>query len=242
MNKIIVSIILTCVFLMISCGVYFPRTPKSVKKSFTYCFDGKYTGIDTLLNIDGYYSEMSIEKNSQTIGGFLKDTSIYNVDTTYGHFMFYDNGLFVYNLRNIYYDDRGKKWIKKDDVSMFLKDFSENTEAPGANYFYGNDWGSYIICGDTLKMQVIYKGVSLNDSWFLREYWYKIINKSTILCINTFSLPTHQVTQPKSSQNPLTFVPASSKPPPDKSWILKEKWFWCNEADWKAHKEQLKKR
>lgn len=59
----------TCLFL----GVLVGRTPKN----FTYKYDGKYTGIDTLINIDGYYLQE---------------------DDIYGHppskMMFYRDGLF----------------------------------------------------------------------------------------------------------------------------------------------------
>ncbi|MDR2906548.1 MAG: hypothetical protein LBU91_00975 [Bacteroidales bacterium] len=226
----------------LSACAYYPRIPKSVKKSFTYCYDNKYTGIDTLINTNGYYKEMILIKKSPTIGGFLKDTSIYYIDTSYNHFMFYNNGMFVYNIHNAYYDDRKKTVIKKDILSL-MKIFSQNSEAPGANYFYGNNWGRYIICEDTIKVQQIHKGQSLNDSWHLSEKWYKIIDKNTILCINLINLPTSFHPQSiKRIQYPIVFVPIPAKPKPNKSWILKEKWFWCNEEDWKTHVESLEKK
>ena len=156
--------------------------------------------------------------------------------------MFYNNGLYVYYITSIYYDDHKKEHIKKD-VSSFLQDFSENSKSPGANYFYGNYWGSYVICGDTIKIQEIYKGRSLNDGWHGKEEWYKIIDKNTIQCIRSFNLPITLPynSQPEKKRNPATFVPIPAKPKPDKSWILKEKWFWCNENDWKTYMERLKK-
>ena len=225
---------------MSACYCY-THIPKSIKNSFTYCYEGKYTGIDTLINIDGYYREMSLYKRSPTVGGFLKDTSIYYLDTVYSHFMFYDNGIYVSAIRDAYYDDHKKEWIKKEDVSTFLKDFAENSEAPGANYFYGNNWGGYIICGDTIKIQGMHKAGSLNDGWHLREDWCKIIDKNTIIRINAFNFPTTEISQPKNKTSlPIIFFPIPAKPPPDKSWILKEKWFWCNEEDWMVYMENLK--
>ena len=231
-------IMLACAFSISACGVYFPRIPKSIKNSFTYRYEVKYSGIDTLINIDGYYREMSVYEKSRIVGGFLKETLIHYVDTFYSHFMFYDNGIFVNNIRDVYYDDNKKVWIKKD-VASFLKDFGENSKAPGANYFYENSWGGYIICGDTIKVQGMYKARSLNDSWHLREDWYKIIDKNTIIRINAFNLPTTQISQPKNRTSPpIIFFPISIKPPPDKSWILKEKWFWCNEEKWKEYQNK----
>ena len=204
--------------------------PKSLKNSFTYCYNDKYTGIDTLINIGGYYKEMLIHKDHP----FL--------DTCFHYFMFYDNGLFVYSIREIYYDDDKKEWIKKD-VDSFLKNFAENAKSPGANYFYDNNWGSYIICQDTIKVQKFYKGGSFNDGWHGTETWFTILDKNTILQINSFNLPTDIVTVHKPTEKiiyPANFVLIPAKPKPNKSWILKEKWFWCNEEDWKSYMDRIK--
>ena len=213
--------------IMPACG----SIPKSLKNSFTYCYDGRYTGLDKLINIYGYYCEMSLIKRSPTVGGFLKDASNYYIDTIYNYFMFYENGIFVYNIRDTY-NDNTKKLVKRD-VTSYLKDFTENSESLGAKQFYMNFWGSYIICGDTIKVQKVYKAMSLNDSWALREDWYLIIDRNTLLCINSFNLPTTIQPQPaKRAQHPITFSPIQAKPQPYNSWILKEKWFWRYENDW----------
>jgi hypothetical protein len=230
---------LTSLLLMLACA-YYPHIPKSIENSFTYSYDGKNTGIDTLINIDGYYREMSLYKRSPTVGGFLKEPSIYYVDTFYHYFMFYDNGIFVYNIRDAYYDVLKKELVKKN-VPLFLKDFAENSETPVANSFYGNYWGGYIIRGDTIKTQSMYKGKSLNDGWHLRENWYKIIDENSIMRINSFNLPTTEISQPvERTHYPIIFSPIPAKPKSDKSWILKEKWFWYNEEDWKRYMDSLK--
>ena len=235
-------IIIMCALTMLACNAI----PKSIKNSFTYChYNGKYTGIDTLINIDGYYEEMSINKwpctkTLQNKSGYYIDTVGYDINTAYLRFMFYDNGLIAYNINDRYYDDRKKEHIKKD-ISSFLKDFFENSEAPGANYFYGNEWGSYIICGDTIKVQGFYRSMSLNDGWGAWESWYKVIDQNTIERINSFSLPEKNEPSEASLPPPFerigghlpTFIPIPVKPPSDKSWILKEKWFWCDEDKWK---------
>ena len=223
--------------------------PKSIKKAFTYChYNGKYTGIDTLINIDGYYEEMSINKWPRTkisqnrLGYYIIDTVGYYVDTTHQRFMFYDNGLIAYGLTDGYYG--GREHARKS-ISSFLKDFSENSEASRASYFYGNRWGSYIICGDTIKVQRFYKGMSLNDCWLAWESWYKVIDQNTIERINFFSLPKkNEPSRPQYSEriggHLPTFIPIPVKPTSDKSWILKEKWFWCDEDEWKSFMKDLK--
>jgi len=184
MNRVKVFLmILVCTLSVSAC---FYRIPTSIKNSFTYCYSNKYTGIDTLVNIDGYYKETRLYKRSPIVGGFLKDTSTYYIDTAYFYFMFYDNGILVYNIRDAYYDEKKKEFVKKDAV-LFLKDFAENSEDPGANYFYHYFWGGYIISGDTIKTQIIGQGRSLNAGWSLREDWYKIIDRNTIQRINAFN-------------------------------------------------------
>ena len=225
------------IIIMPACG---SSIPKSLKNSFTYRFDDKYTGLDKLININGYYREMSLIERSPTVGGFLGDKSNYYVDTVFHYFMFYDNGIFVYNIRDVYNDDT-KKPVKKD-VSSFLKDFAENSESLAAKQFYMNFWGSYIICGDTIKVQSVYKAMSFNDSWGVREDWYLIIDRNTLLCINSFNLPITNHSQPKKRiQYPITFHPIPAKPQPYYSWILKEKWFWRYERDWNVFMNSLEK-
>jgi len=217
-----------------------PRIPRSIENSFSYCFCGKLTGIDTLINIDGYYKEMRLYKRSPTIGGFLKDTSIYYIDTSYTRFMFYDNGIFVTGIMDSYYDEKKKELVKKD-ASLFLKDFAENIEAAGARLFYSFLWGGYVIIGDTIKTQSISQGRTLNSGWHLREDWYKIIDSNTIQRINAFNLPTSQISQPVNKKSsPITFVHIPSKPEPYHSWILKERWFWCKEGDYLEYMTSLK--
>jgi len=233
-------LVIPLAFLMSACYINIP-IPASIQNSFTYRYDGSYTGIDTLINIDGYYREMALYKRSPTVGGFLKDTSIYYIDTFYHYFMFYDNGIFVWNIRATYYDDNMKGLVKKD-VSLFLKDFAENSETSGARYFYQYYWGSYIICRDTIKIQQMAQGQSLNAGWHLREDWYKIIDKNTIQRINAFNLPTTEISQPlNKTSSPILFFPVSAKPKSDYSWILKERWFWRHESDWRAYMERITK-
>ena len=242
-KKRVFFIMTTLVFIMSKCSIN-TSIPESVKTSFTYCYQGVYTGIDSLINIDGYYREMTLteykrspykyQSTPKADAFFKKDTSaIYYIDTSYRYFMFYDNGIFVYNIRDSY--DYG---VKKD-VSTYLKDFAENSETPEARQFYLYFWGSYVICGDTIKIQQMAQGQSLNAGWHLREDWYKIIDKNTIQRINAFNLPITEISQPlNKTSSPIIFFPISAKPKADYSWILKERWFWCNESDWRAYMEK----
>jgi hypothetical protein len=48
---IVISLAISLIFS--SCGFIAPR---EMKRNFKYCYDGKNTGIDSLINIHGYYS------------------------------------------------------------------------------------------------------------------------------------------------------------------------------------------
>jgi len=228
-----IKIFLIVFICALSTSACFNRIPRAIKESFTFCFDGKCTGIRNLINIDGYFKERVLIKRSPAVGGFLTDPSVYYIDTFYSRFMFYDNGLFVSGLHDSYYDHYKRKRIRKD-VSLLLKGISESNEAPGASTFYRFFWGSYIIRGDTIKTQEISQWRSLNAGWSLREDWYRVIDRNTIERIG-LDLP---VTAGRSrhlnrTNYPIVFVPIPAKPTPYYSWILKERWFWCNELDWK---------
>jgi hypothetical protein len=179
-----------------------------------------YTGIDTLIDIDGYY---------------------------YNSMIFYDNGLVVDDIWFGYTSER------YENVSLFLKEIVDNPEAKDSKSFY--DFvrcGSYVICSDTIKVQMMYKSHSFNDNWSAYEHWYKIIDGNLCL-LDWFMLTTNKKEKEQHRRNRSIFIPAGRgakmkvkpvpvKPDPDYFWILKEKWFWQNESDWKAFMEKIKQK
>ncbi len=189
--------------------------PRRIKNAFTYCHVDAYTGLDTLININGFY----------TLGT-----------------IFYDNGLAV-DLIN----DDAVNLQRKD--SLYLKELVEKRKYKKGKYSYYNfiDCGGYTICGDTIKVKMIHKGYSINDFWIGRETWYKIIDKNTLLVLGDFLITTNEKDKeyerkayPFSGGSTVEFKPVSFKPPLDYYWILKEKWFWCNESDWKTYMGNIK--
>ena len=48
--------------------------PNDVKKAFTYCYADVYTGIDTLINTDGYYNRRTFfYKNGLVVEGYYPE-------------------------------------------------------------------------------------------------------------------------------------------------------------------------
>lgn len=215
-----ILIIIACACLALSCS----SIPKRVRNAFTYCYTGTYTGIDTLININGYYSVVDS----------------YNATSI----MFYDNGLAAignvsYNMEQL---DKNKP--------LFYKEVAENPETKEAKHFYNLiDCGSYVICGDTIKIQMIYGVRSIDDNLIGMERWYKIIDKDTLQFLDAFPVTTNKKDKedwrrsvPVFSRGgkKITFIPVPVKPQLDYFWILREKWFWCNEQDWKNYMQRIK--
>lgn len=207
--------IFACTCLTLSCC----SIPKHIKNAFTNCYTNTYTGLDTLINIEGYYNSM----------------------------IFYDNGMVI---GTIYYfrDSLGRKDYSGMD-KIIENPHSKDTKA----YYNSVDCGSYVICGDTIKVQMICDynpHYGWNSSY---EKWYKIVDRNTLNVLEYFSLTTKDGERESSeksykSKHPspvkVSFVPVRFKPTLEYFWILKEKWFWCNEQDWEnymKHIEQLKK-
>jgi hypothetical protein len=89
MKKIITYIFFCCtIFVLVSCG-----TPiKSLLKgNFTNYFDGKYTGLDTLLNTNGCYRTINTNEDGNRLFIF------YN-DGTYGSRILFDFRKLIINL------------------------------------------------------------------------------------------------------------------------------------------------
>jgi len=211
MKKILLIIIAyTC--LSSSCS----GIPRSVRNAFTYCYTDTYTGIDTLINIEGYYP--------------------------FPFIMFYDNGLVVYSYGNERF---------RNSKALFLKEVADDPETKDSKSFYdGADCGSYVVCGDTIKVQMIHAIYSRDDALIGMEDWYQIIDGNLHL-LDAFPVTTNQKEKelwrkrfpiPAKAGAKMSFVPLPVKPPLDYYWILKEKWFWCNEQDWKEYMQKMEQK
>lgn len=217
--KKMILISIACAYL-VSCA----SIPRDVRKSFTYCFDGVYTGLDTLIDIDRCYN---------------KDWS-YN-----GVMMFYDNGLVVYEGHFGFSHD-GVYFHK--NAALFLEGITGDDGINGLKNFYNNAYcGRYVIFGDTIKVQMLHKNTSLADDGDGYEHWYKIAGRDSLLYLYYSPLTTNLKKKESFEEyygrfwsHEVKSVPVPVKPQPDNYWIFKKKWFWCNEQDWKAYMGRMK--
>ena len=59
-------VLITCTcFTLLCCSI-----PKHIKNAFTNCYTSAYTGLDTLININGYYSALIFYNNGMVIGTY----------------------------------------------------------------------------------------------------------------------------------------------------------------------------
>lgn len=191
--------------------------PDYVSDKFTYCFDGKDTGIESLININGYYVI------AQPFSNFGYNSS----DTSYFNLMFYSNGVCIIN----FFPSDGRQIVDNKYIPQYFKKIIDNPEFALGFYKYER-WGRYIVEGDTIKAQCIYrprKGET-TKIWGVNEIWYKIINDTTIIEIPSIQLENtktkHLSDYKKRKYLPAQFVPLSERPTPD-CWLIKEDWFWC---------------
>jgi len=117
-------IFFVCLFFLAGCGI---GTPLRTKSSFSYCFDGENTGLDSLINIDGFFY-----MKSKTNENILLNES--NIGYFYPSFVFYKKN-FVHI--NPYYD-----LVFSNPKSSLHNFFDTHTRA---------EFGSYILNRDTIK-------------------------------------------------------------------------------------------
>lgn len=159
------------------------------------------------------------------------------------------NGLF--NI-NGYYTLTDKKTNDKFSF-MFFEDgsfanqvrFDEKINIRGFSLYRG----LYKLFGDTIKTQIMFKGVGLTGSSYSEE-WYKIVDKNTLKLIY-FGMVT--TTDDFRSKNYLKeydiakfyaspyakFIPLDSIPHFENE-LKKDKFFWEDEKDWKEYMDSLK--
>mgnify|MGYP001168281205 FL=1 len=197
----------TTLFLIIFCVTSCIMVPKGVRENFNYCFDGKKTGLDSLININGFY--------------YLGEDYEY---LTNGEFIFYDNG-FVrsghgkswseQNFDNsIQYGSYGKYSLSNDTIKMQI---ISSPEGMGVTEY--KIWFKIINYN---SIEVIYQG-KLNDITKSDLKKFKDDVKSDIFYKKKGSIYKISPTKRKSDIN--------------KTYIIHKKWFWCNELDYKTYKK-----
>ncbi|MHA4738138.1 hypothetical protein [Dyadobacter sp. MSC1_007] len=146
-----------------------------------------------------------------------------------------------------YYSFHDSTWATSGyPARLILSDFRENYifYEDGLFLTFINDdlkhafWGSYHIVGDTIKSQFF--SPPINIAWGKGEIWFKKNDNNTLQKIglawerpmSAADIRRFKLANKDSHGNLGTFIRSNNLPPPDKSWLLKRKWFWCNKEEY----------
>lgn len=192
---------------MIGCGI-----PKHVKESFTYCFDNKYSGLDALINLEGFYYAIG-EADSNKNDPEKSQLEAY---------IFYTNGFattkFAVGWLQSDIDDKygffGKYELIYDTIKVqFLS-------SPRDMLIGKHEVWFKIIDKNTLRMLYYGDGKNVKNS-----------------DLENFKLnPFYQKHGTK-----YVFYPLSKVPDISKTYIINRKWFWCDKEKYKQWKKNHKR-
>lgn len=191
------------------------QVPKTTISKFSTCFDQNNSGIDSLININGYFTSIST-KNLNRKGVSETQSMETSIDI-----MFFSNGVFAYNA---------------------IIPEKNNIDSSFFGSFY---WGLYSFHQDTIKTHFLSRA-SLMAPWDGWEIWYLIIDRNTVKQI--YKTPIHPMskgdwayyasqTLPKMHHGTYNFVPLNYVTE-HYCWLKREKWFWCDESEWRAYMEE----
>ena len=212
MKKILIILLLSLISQ--SCS----SVPREIKRKFGLCYTGKDTDIESYIDINGYYTSSG---QSGTI--FFKDGIFAN---------------YVYLNPEIHASDTCVNFVRVTNRSDNNK---PRIDAPGLHK------GMYWIEGDTIKVRylshigIIISGISFD------EVWYKIIDRQTLEAIYYKSLldinASYEEWRPKPNKERILYrFHCTDSVSTSDNWLKKEKWFWCNEQDWKDYMEKIKQK
>lgn len=87
--------------------------PSKIKNNFNSCYDRNYNGIDTLINIKGYYMMYRPSMRDNYLNyHYINSTP----DTTYWYCIFFNDGMFIYSNNKFFESDWGHFIICGDTV------------------------------------------------------------------------------------------------------------------------------
>jgi len=218
-----------------SCTFYYHNTaPRNIKERFKFLYEERNTGIDSLLNINGYFDlEPRIEES-----GFIN----------FERRLFFIDGICVIGILD--YNEK-RFYNGRENITELFKEIARNDSLGVKSYFYKDlSWGNYFLSGDTIKIQSVSRPelFEMDRSWGASESWFKIIDRNTIVRIYFRKLDEEGGTLWEIGQKeengrvnyPLKFFPTSVLPTSD-GWIKKEKWFWKDEQKYREYLNKIRK-
>ena len=169
-----------------SCSYLF--VPKSIKNSYTFCDRGAETGLDSLINISGYYYADvfdSLEYDEYLDGDLEKSYEKKSGATLY----FFPDGRVAFS---IWHYEHLQEVIDSENLSK---------KELGRDYF---DWGNYEVNRDSITVQYVHIPYgNINETWSSHEFIFKIKKNNTIVLLFSGSLdkPDYHYSYTKGQNN-----------------------------------------
>lgn len=107
-------------------------------------------------------------------------------------------------------------------------------------------WGSYYIEKNIVKTQ--YFSPPITVSWDRDEVWFelmenhrlKVIGRTWDKILSKSDLDKYQQNNRNTDAVLSQFTKYNTLPDPNKSWLKKRKWFWCDKKEYQVWKRNLK--
>jgi hypothetical protein len=243
-NKMKKINLLLCIVLINGCATL-QKTPSYVKQHIDFCFTGKKNSMKDLFKISGYYRSAVPYKRPLS----AKTSQVYQWDTTYNYLIFFNNGLVV----SRFYDYKRRNYTLNHnlDIQSLLTAITNNKDAELIHeYNQWFDWGFYVVEGQIIRATLIRrsKPILINQAWSMEEKKYQIISTNILREIESkkiiYDSESPQLTRTLTKGNldlkTFSLIKFDEQVSSYNCWLKKEKWFWCNEEDYKAYMKSLK--
>jgi len=97
-------------------------------------------------------------------------------------------------------------------------------------------WGLYVLNGDTLKTQSVNHQSWPNPYWNIFEQWYLIENQKALVLLYSKNLLDGKESSIEPLLNETYYFKEGNFELESKPWLKNEKWFWCDESEYKKWK------
>ena len=245
-RKISCGLLLSLILFLNSCSNHVPARHR---RNLPYCYNGKNTGIDTIININGYYEIHENSGATYEYGYGKWATTV--VDTFPTKFMFFKDGTFLHGFSD--YNHR------PGNIPKYFEEVVSNTQKGERDPFFQHaSWGCYIISGNIIKTQYVTRPSGIGSGyWDLTEEWFKVIDKNTLKSIfrkNVTNSDSKIIYDNKTTENTqytrghetitldsAKFIPTPLVPGSD-CWLKYKKWFWCDRDKYEEWKKKIEKK
>lgn len=221
-------------FSLFSCKPYL-EMPSNLQKELFISYNGKnQNNHENLFDIKGYYTFYKF--GSFSIGP--PNTKHYKqLDSVQYNMFFFPDGVFAYCF---YVNGQFS-----DNVKLYFDSVYDTKKATPNDYWASFNWGMYKLTGDTIITWSTNRA-TLNSGWDIREQWFKIIDRQTLKSIYARPIGLDYLSQEdlekywynRDRYSEARFTPLEKMPSSD-NWLKREKWFWCNEEDWKNYMDSV---